>query len=72
VSTGKHYSNRYITPPFQKSLSSSFKSQLYRRLGLYNPLSRPPILKANLVAFIVDLVSLGSKDRIPLAYIGHI
>jgi hypothetical protein len=30
------------------------------------------MLKANLVAFIVDLVSLDNGDRIPLAYIGRI
>jgi hypothetical protein len=53
-------------------LSISFKNQLRCYLGPYNPLSRLLILKANLVAFAVDLVSLGSGDKIPLAYIGRI
>jgi hypothetical protein len=46
-------------------LSVSFKSQLYRRLGLCNPLYYPSILKANLVASITDLVILNNKDRKP-------
>jgi hypothetical protein len=43
-----------------------------RHLGPYNPLSHPPILKANLIAFAMALVSLGSRGEIPLAYTGHI
>jgi hypothetical protein len=65
MSTGKHYSNYYITPPFRKSLSLSFESQLYCRLGLYNPLFHPPMLKANLIASVADLVIPDNKDRKP-------
>jgi hypothetical protein len=65
MSIGKHYNNCYITLLFRKSLSISFKSQLYRRLSLYNPLSYPLIFKANLIAFVIDLIILDNKDKKP-------
>jgi hypothetical protein len=53
-------------------LSISFKNQLRRYLSLYNPLSYSLIFKANFIAFIIALISLGNRGGILLAYIKYI